>query len=297
MRKHLINLVLLFLVGAAASIVWIETRDQPPEPLVATPRAQLQSAGFTREDGHRIMLERREDGWWLSEPVSAPTDPAEANRFLGVAESGIAERFPLSGVDAAELGLAEPRYRLHFDDIDIAVGGLNPVTRQRYLQRGEQVLQIQDPAGLPPPSTHARLVHKKLLAGEDSPLVAVRVGGAELERVDGEWRATHPEREIAPESAAAAGAAWSGLRAMWTRSPDAGEAAKEQSVELALADGRRIALVAERGQQLLLRRPEYRVQYHVAKNEAGLLLDFETGPASDDSEEATVGSGVVPPPQ
>ena len=290
MRKHLINLFLLFLVGAAAALVWVETRDAPPEPLIATPTSDIQRTGFMREDGLRVMLERRSDGWWLNEPVVAPVDPAEANRLLGVAEAGIGERFPLSAVDAAELGLAEPKYRLRFDDAEIIVGGLNPVTRQRYLQREDTVLQVKDPAGLPPPSTHAQLVHKALLAGTESPLIAVRMGERTLRREDGQWPAHHPDQEIATETAAAAGEAWASLRAMWTRAIDQGEAADEQAVELELGDGSRIALVAERGQQLLLRRPDYAVQYHVARNKVPLLLDFDDSaaePGSDDEAQAS----------
>lgn len=296
MRKHLINVILLFLVGGAAAVVWMETRDRPPEPLVTTPTSELQRAGFEREDGMRVMLERRADGWWLSEPVVAPADPAEANRLLGVAEAGIAERFPVSAIEPEELGLAAPKYRLRFDDAEIIVGGLNPVTRQRYLQHGDTVLQITDPAGLPPPSTHAQLVHKELLAGAEAPLVAVRIGDRVLRRKEGQWRAEHPEREIDAGAAAAAGAAWESLRAMWTRAMDQGEASDEQAVELELGDGSRIALVAERGQQLLLRRPDYAVQYHVARNRTALLLDFDdSGGAQGDTGDARANEPVVSP--
>lgn len=296
MRKHLVNVVLLFLVGAAAAVVWKETRDRPPEPLVTTPTSELQRAGFEREDGMRVMLERRSDGWWLSEPVVAPADPAEANRLLGIAEAGVAERFPLSAIDPEELGLAAPKYRLRFDDAEIAVGGLNPVTRQRYLQQGDTVLQITDPAGLPPPSTHAQLVHKQLLAGADSPLVAVRIGDRVLRRKEGQWRAEHPQREIDEGAAHAAGTAWESLRAMWTRAMDEGDAEDERAVELVLGDGSRIALVAERGQQLLLRRPDYAVQYHVARNRAALLLDFDnSGGRQEENGEARVNEAVVSP--
>ena len=48
MRKHLINLFLLFLVGAAAALVWVETRDAPPEPLIAKPTSDIQRTGFMR---------------------------------------------------------------------------------------------------------------------------------------------------------------------------------------------------------------------------------------------------------
>ena len=50
------------------------------------------------------------------------------------------------------------------------------------------------------------------------------------------------------------------------------------------------ALVAERGQQLLLRRPDYAVQYHVARNKVPLLLDFDDSaaePGSDDEAQAS----------
>lgn len=295
MRRQLINLLLLAAVGAAAVLVWNGTREVPAEPLIATPISGLQSAGFERSDGQRVMLQRRADGWWLSEPVSAPADPAEVNRLLGVAEATVAQRFALSEVDADGLGLAAPHYRLHFDATEVAVGGLNPITRQRYLLIGEQVIQISDPAGLPPPNAHAQLLHKELLAGADAPLVAVRIGNRALLREDGAWRAQHPDREIAPRVAAAAAEAWASLRAMWTRSFSGDALEDAQLVELELADGTRVALYAKREQQLLLQRADYRSRYHVARDQAPLLLDFRES-APTDSDAARAGEGVLAPP-
>lgn len=291
MRKHVINLLLLFLIGAAATIVWMETRDPPPEPLIATPQEALQSAAFERDDGYGVALERREDGWWLSRPVETPADPGEANRLLGVAGTAIRERFPVSAVDLAELGLAEPRYRLRFDDTEIVVGGLNPVSRARYLRIGEEVLQIRDPAGLPPPNSHAQLVHKQLLAGVP-PLRAIRTPAGMLEYRDGEWQDS--SGSLRPEHARRIGQAWQGLRAMWVRaldSDDDDDTAVE--VTLTLADGRHIALSAIRDQQLLLQRPDIAAQYHVARNQAALLLNFSE--KGSEAAPATTGSGVMAP--
>lgn len=292
MRKHIINLGLLFLIGAAAAIVWMETRDTPPEPLIATPQDALQHAGFEREDGYRVALQRREDGWWLSEPVETMADPAEAIRLLGVAGAGIQERFPISAVDLTELGLSEARYRLRFDDTEVIVGGLNPVTRARYLRIGDQVLQIRDPAGLPPPNSHALLVHKQLLAGSPS-LQGIDTPAGSLELAEGRWR--DPSGRLSAERAQQVGEAWQALRAMWVRALDDDDRSEGEEVTLQLADGRRIALLAIRDQQLLLQRPGIAAQYHVARNKAPLLLDFKD--PGDEAPDAQAGEGVMAPVQ
>ncbi|MGB0211465.1 DUF4340 domain-containing protein [Algiphilus sp.] len=298
MHRHIVNLVLLFLLGAGAVLVWRATQPEPTAtaPLVTDQRDRIQRAGFATPDGGRVLLERVANGWRLREPVDAPADPTEVNSLLSVASAAVHERFGLNEVDAADLGLDRPERRLFFDDTDIAIGAVNPVTRQRFVQVGDDtVAQIDDPAGAPRNATHANFVHKRIVAA-DRELTRIDLPRWIVEKRDASWSARARGHDGTRDAARAAetAEAWRTARAMWTRPLDAVDAGSGEAVTLHFADGGSTALVAERGQQLILARPGYRVRYHVARNLAGVLLDLAAPPAAPETD-PTTGKGVMAP--
>ena len=52
--------------------------------LLAAPRDAdlVESLSFTTEEGTRARIERREDGWWVVEPIDAPADQAEVEGMV-----------------------------------------------------------------------------------------------------------------------------------------------------------------------------------------------------------------------
>lgn len=302
MRRHIINLVLLFLIGAVAALVWMrqDKPEPPPEPLIASQTEAIDRVGFRIPGGASVMAQRAESGWRLIEPVSAPADSGVINSLLSTARAPVSDRVAASEVELPQMGFDNPERYMVFDQTEIAFGAINPVTKKRYVLKGDTVLQISDPAGASSYHDHAKLVHKDVVPPGRT-LVAVVLPQWTLERVDGSWQAQSRSDNTESVSAAraeAAGNAWASARAMWTSTPMESRGGPAESVELRFANGDEVRLGVIRGQQLLLRRPDFRVQYHVAKNLSGLLLDLEAPPEEPAGEATSAtppGEGVMAP--
>ncbi|WP_420428021.1 DUF4340 domain-containing protein [Algiphilus sp.] len=301
MRRHIINLVLLFLIGAVAALVWMrqEPPAPPPEPLLAESTESIQRVGFRIPGGETVMAARSGDGWRLTEPVSAPADNGVINSLLAAVRAPIADRIPAQEVDLTQMGFDQPERYMQFDDVEIAFGAINPVTKKRYVLMDDSVLLIRDPAGASSYHSHVKLVHKAIVP-PGRRLVRVERPGWTLHRDEEGWRVERRDgvaEPVSTERAEAAGEAWTEARAMWTAEPSRDPEVGEEKVVLHFADGEAVELVALRGQQLLLQRTDFAVQYHVARNLTGLLLDLEAPPeAGAEGAQATPpGEGIMAP--
>lgn len=301
MRRHIINLVLLFLIGAVAALVWMrkEPPTPPPEPLLVDTTEGIQRVGFRIPGGASVMAARSDDGWRLTEPVSAPADNGVINSLLAAARAPIADRIPAQEVDLTQMGFDQPERYMQFDDVEVAFGAINPVTKKRYVLMEDSVLLIRDPAGASSYHSHVKLVHKAVVP-PGRRLVRIERPGWMLYRDEEGWRGERRDGSAEPvstERAEAAGQAWTEARAMWTAEPSRDPDAERENVVLHFADGEAVELAAVRGQQLLLQRADFAVQYHVARNLTGLLLDLESPPesSSEGAQAMPPGEGVIAP--
>ncbi|MBY8964135.1 DUF4340 domain-containing protein [Algiphilus sp. NNCM1] len=301
MRRHIVNLVLLFLIGAVAALVWMrkEAPEPPPEPLLAESTESIQRVGFRIPGGETVMAARKNDGWRLTEPVSAPADNGVINSLLAAARAPVTDRIPAGEVDLSQMGFDQPERYMRFDDVEIAFGAINPVTKKRYVLMGDKVLQIRDPAGASSYHSHIKLVHKDVVP-PGRKLVRVERPDWTLERDDDGWRAQRngaAAEPVSTERAAAAGEAWTVARAMWTGEPNRDPETESESVVLHFAEGDSVELRAIRGQQLLLQRADFAVQYHVARNLTGLLLDLDAPPEdpAEGGQSEPPGEGIMAP--
>jgi len=302
MRRHIINLVLLFLIGAVAALVWMgeDKPEPPPEPLIADQTEGIDRVGFRIPGGASAMAQRAESGWQLVEPVSAPADTGVINSLLATARAPVSDRIPAAEVALSQMGFDNPERYMIFDDTEVAFGAINPVTKKRYVLKDDTVLQISDPAAASSYYDHAKLVHKDVVPPGQTLVGVVRPQWT-LTREDGTWQAqprSDGSQSVSAARAEAVGTAWAEARAMWTATPMQTSDGSAESVRLRFANGDTVALRAIRGQQLLLQRPDFQVQYHVAKNRTGLLLDLEAPPEEGASEAGSAtppGDGVMAP--
>ncbi|MHA7833761.1 MAG: DUF4340 domain-containing protein [Algiphilus sp.] len=301
MRRHIVNLVLLFLIGAVAALVWMrkEAPEPPPEPLLVENTESIQRVGFRIPGGETVMAARKNDGWRLTEPVSVPADNGVINSLLAAARAPIADRIPAQEVDLTQMGFDQPERFMRFDDVEIAFGAINPVTKKRYVLMGDSVLLIRDPAGASSYHSHIKLVHKDVVPPGKA-LVRIERPNWTLQHDADGWRGERRDESAEPvsiERAEAAGRAWAEARAMWTGEPRRDSAAEAETVVLHFADGETVELRAIRGQQLLLQRADFAVQYHVARNLTGLLLDLDAPPeaAAEGGQAEPPGEGILAP--
>lgn len=144
-RKLWINLGLTGLVGALVILVFLEPgREEPASPPPLTdlvPDAVLRVA-IEQPGEPAIRLERRRNGWRMTEPRDLRAAAGKIDNLLAVAGAASHRRYPAGDVDLAEMGLDDPEAVLTLGGTRLVFGGTDPVAGRRYVRVGNTVHMI-----------------------------------------------------------------------------------------------------------------------------------------------------------
>ena len=278
-RKHLNALLALAVAGLAAA-AWFarEKPEPPPPPLTSLSVDAIRSIRIQHSGSPDIRLEKRKDGWWLVTPVETRAEPMEVNGILDLASRPSQRRYTAKEMNLAELGLAEPRWHVEFNDVKIALGDTDPIEARRYVHLGHQVHLIEDPPSAALDAEYQDLISRRLVA-ENARLLRVEVPGLVLSRNEKEgWDVRPAAADKGADAAQKLADAWQHAQAMWItpRSklrPQGEVKLKTDREELRFE-------ILDREDQLILARPELGVQFTLPKNLAADLFTLQTKDAT-----------------
>ena len=138
--------MLLVLVAVLVSVVYFKPGKKTAAdaaPLVADARGfqtiRIQLAGTPEVD-----LKRQGEAWMESAPIFWPADAAQMQGLLDSLDAPVENRFPAQGADLKTYGLDKPLLKLWLDDSEYDFGAMQPISKQRYVQKGGEVLLIDD---------------------------------------------------------------------------------------------------------------------------------------------------------
>lgn len=285
-RRTPLNLILIAAAAMLTALLWLDReRETPPEPLTALSRAAITSVRVVYPAAPDLVLARTGEGWRLTSPVAARAEDGEVTRLLRLAEAEVRRRYPADEIDPAETGLDEPLYTVVFTGEDggetrVALGDRSPLADERYARVGDTVYLLREPDTRVLDTDYSDLVARELLAG-NAEITGIDLPDAAITRAEtGGWRVRPESADRGADAAQKTVDAWRRARAPWlTESePGAGSGESETRVRLHLADGtvKELAVTA-RKPRLILRDPALGVDYHVAADEAGPLLDMAHG--------------------
>lgn len=193
-RGWLLNLVLLAAVAALAWFAWrTPSRDDVARRTLSALRpAQVQRITLDRPGQPVIELERRDAQWLITAPLRARADEFQVLRMLAVLETQPSTQYPAA--DLARFDLQQPAARLTVDGAAYAFGGINTVTREQYVMRGDTVYVVALRHGAALPLDAGALIRRVLLDENEQP-VAVTLPEFSLRLDDGRWTVTPPAGE------------------------------------------------------------------------------------------------------
>lgn len=296
-NRTLLNLLLLAAAAMLGAALWLDRRaEPPPEPLTPLSAGEIAAMRVEYPGSPAIALKRTDAGWRLTSPVEGRAEGSEVRRILRLAGTEVRREYPAGEIEAAGAGLAEPPYTVVFTDdeggkVRIALGDETPLESGRYARVGDTVYLIPEPDIRALDAEFSDLVARDLLAG-DAELVKIELPDATLTRAEtGGWKVTPEDADRGADAAQKTVDAWRNARALWMKpasgskpgagSTEAEAGSAEARVRLHLADGTaRELTVVGRKPQLILRDPALNVDYHVAADRAGPLLDM----AHDDND-------------
>lgn len=149
MRKQtLLNLFMLLLVGTLAALAYWGQAPEKSAPaavhLTQLQPAQIQRIEIAFAGQAPVVLRRDGEHWFVDTPRHWPADADRVRQVLALANAVSHTRYPRTGLDAAEVGLAPPRVTVHLDDTAFAFGAQEPLNHYRYVEVGDQVHLITD---------------------------------------------------------------------------------------------------------------------------------------------------------
>jgi hypothetical protein len=290
-RTHLNLGLLAVAAGLGVAVFLSQEKEKKGPPLTALTQGAVTRIAIAHPGASAIRLEKRDGGWFLTEPVQAEVDEFEINALLGLAEAEAKET--LTGVSLPELELEPARYVITLDDTAVAFGGVEPLQYRRYVKVGETVSLIEDPPSAALDKDYADLVAKGLVP-VGAEIEKIELPKLTLAKADGKWTLTPPDPKASADAMQALADAWKNARAMWNEQAR-DEAVKGDRVRLTLAGGEvREFVVAAREPQFKLQRPGLGVNFVLSKALADEMLKLQAPAKEEEKPKDAAAAGDAP---
>ncbi len=260
MRTSWIKFGALFAcVAALAVFVWLK----PPRQATVThavstiTAADARTLRITRKGRLLARLERRNNTWFLAEPLAAPADTFQVSRLLAVLDAKSPQRYPPA--DASRFELQTPQAELVINGQRFAFGAVNNVTREQYVLTQDQVYALDLRFGAAIPVDAMALLRRSVLAPGDDPQ-RFEFGAFTVARDEKKWTTTPATNDVSQDDYNRWVAQWREGSALRVGPADARKAEKE--IHILLKEGRKLALaVIQVEPELIVRRADLGLQF------------------------------------
>lgn len=258
-RGWWLNLLLLAAVAMLAWFAWrTPSRDElANQPLATTRPSQVRQVTLRRPGQPALQLERAGEQWLLTAPVRARADEFQVLRMLTIIEARPTARLPAK--DLRRYDLQPPAAQLNVDGVEYAFGGINTVTREQYVMRGDAVYAVELRHGAGLPAGPDALIRRVLLGETERP-VAITLPEFSVRQAGGLWTITPPAADLSQDDLQRYVDRWRHASAAKAEPHDGRQPLAE--IRITLADGAPLELgVLQREPQLLLWRRDVGLQY------------------------------------
>jgi hypothetical protein len=226
------------------------------------------SIRLEREGEAPIVIEKKQGAWRITAPLAARADELVVDRLLAIARARTPHRLAATGLERFDL--ERPRVRLVLDGQEFAFGMVNPVSNEQYVMTEGAVYALHPRYGAALPASAAGLLSRRLLAPGEEP-VRIALQSFEVAQREGRWRLVPAAGEPGQDDLNRWVDEWR-LAAAARVEPYAG-GKPMGTVALELRNGTRLELaILARTPELVLGRPDERLQYHFPGRAAKRLL-------------------------
>ncbi len=143
--RWLINLALLLAVTLLVTLIRneIDTASSV-QTLTDLNAGDLYQIRISRQGEPTIALSQDLMGWRLESPMRVDADTTRLDKLLAVLETPVHRSFPQESAALEQLELAPPKLELRIDALELAFGGIDPLTKARYVASDGLVHLIDD---------------------------------------------------------------------------------------------------------------------------------------------------------
>ncbi len=262
----------LLAVAVAALGAWVyfkPAKDAPVEyPLSALKPAEVRSASIERPGAPSIRLEKKQESWFMTEPFAARGDESRVHRLLEILEARAAHKLPATDLARFELGRPGTRVTLSGQPFDF--GMVSAVAHEQYVLTAGAVYVVSPLYGTALPAHAAELASRRLFGPGETP-VRMELKAFTVEQREGKWEQTPGAKDLSQDDFVRWADEWRHASALLVGPYIKGKVLEE--IRIQLKEGGALSLgVLERAPELLLLRPDEKLQYHFRADIAKRLL-------------------------
>jgi hypothetical protein len=193
---------------------------------------------------------------------------------LGLLETGVRRSYPARDLDLAGLGLDPPQASVRFDATRIDLGSTEAIEGLRYVKLGAKVYLVEDRyqhllnAGL------ANFASRRLLPGE-APITALVLPGLTLTRTgEVHWQLSPEQPDTGADAINRLVQDWQRASALYVRRYIPGDHPDTLRVTVQDSAEPVVFHIVAREPDLVLARPDWGIQYHLAGDVGAKLLEL-----------------------
>ncbi len=273
-RAGWLNAILAVSVVALGAFFYLKpAQDAAVEyPLSALKPQEVQSLRIERAGTVPVVLEKKQDAWFISAPFAARADALRVQQLLAIVEARAAHRLPAG--DRRRFGLEQPEARIIVDGQPFSFGMVSDITREQYVMAGDAVYAVHPRFGAALPVNAVQMASRQLFGADEVP-VRIALKDFAVEQRDGKWAAAPGGGDLSQDDLLRWVDEWRLASALRVEPRSAARSQDEIKVQLKNAGGFTLGVIS-REPELVLARSDEKLQYRFGAGLAKRLLSPPT---------------------
>ncbi len=291
--RTLLNIgLLVLLVGLALLVMFEPGIEPPPAPttLTATSQDNITHIRIDREQHAPLQLDRQQEGWQVLSDQPIPANEFQVLSLLELVDTETKRSYSLDQLDLGKLALDPASAKVTFNnELTIEFGTTEPLDGYRYVRVDDTVHLIADRYQHLIEADITTFIDHRLL-GEGSRITRLQLPQKTLTYSDEtHWSLMPEDPDVSADAIQELIDAWQHASALWVRKYEAGSPEAQVQIQLEGTQDTIEFEIMARQPELVLARPDWKIQYHLTGESIDKLFDFtkpttEDDPQSDNDE-------------
>jgi len=270
----------VIVVALGAFFYYRPAQDAAVEyPLSALKPQEATSLRIKRAGAVPVVLEKKENGWFVTAPFIARADDSRVQQLLAIVQARAAHRLPAG--DRASFGLEPPQARIIVDGQPFSFGMVSDITREQYVMAGDAVYAVHPRYGAALPVSAIQMASHQLFGADESP-VRIALKDFAVEQRGGKWTLAPGFGDLSQDDLLRWVDEWRLASALRVEPRSAARARNEIKIQLKNGGGFTLGVLS-REPELVLARSDEKLQYRFGTDTGKRLL---SPPAADRDERA-----------
>ncbi len=276
-KRWLLNLSLLGVIVVLAAIaLWRPGIDKPvtKPPLTTIRAADIKRITITRGNIPGIELQRRNGDWKMVQPLFGRTNPFVVNNVLRIlAAKNQQSLSPEATQQLQHYGLDHPKSGLQLDKLEILFGDTNPVNNLQYVLVQDRVAMIDTSYFWAATRNYTDYLSKRLIEKDRKP-IALSLPGYRLSLENGSWQTYPKQKDLSADRIKQLIDQWHYAQALSVRQYVNGRVLDWVGLSFDKKPVRLRIGILSRSPELILYRPDEKLQYHFPEEVGRRLFEF-----------------------